>query len=262
MTPLASYLAKQIAARPKHREHAWSNPENLAELRKSLDDVRCFEVTACLPLLIEVKKAAASSTHALDAMCKDHVFLPSPRTWIEWIGEKNGNRIALRLEEGKDEDGKDTIWVTAFCAQTASVVGEILTNSALCRTHDGKTLFTDEEANELLSAAVTALVLINSPRIIGQEKHKPGYGLRKHLSQSTETKSFKLQEWTEIKLQVTKPRDIDDGEPHTDQLTGKRALHFCRKHIRIRLGKLEYVSAHWRGDPAIGIRQSRYVVTP
>jgi hypothetical protein len=68
-------------------------------------------------------------------------------------------------------------------------------------------------------------------------------------------------EWYEIKLQVTKPRYVDDGAPHADQITGQRALHFVRKFIRIRLGKLEYVREHWRGDPALGVRQSDYRVS-
>lgn len=70
---------------------------------------------------------------------------------------------------------------------------------------------------------------------------------------------FPLHAWTEIKLHVTPPKEAE-GE-HEAHLTGERALHFCRAHLRIRLGRLEVVKAHWRGNPAIGIKQSRYTVT-
>jgi hypothetical protein len=72
--------------------------------------------------------------------------------------------------------------------------------------------------------------------------------------------TFPLRAWTEIVLEVTPPSEagaLDPGEAH---LTGRRALHFCRQHLRIRGGRLELVKAHWRGDAAIGIKQSRYRV--
>jgi hypothetical protein len=70
-----------------------------------------------------------------------------------------------------------------------------------------------------------------------------------------------LRDWHEIKLEVTKPRDVDDGEAHSDVIIGKRALHFCRKHLRLWNGRLIPVREHWRGDASIGIRRGRYVVT-
>jgi hypothetical protein len=73
--------------------------------------------------------------------------------------------------------------------------------------------------------------------------------------------TFPLRAWTEIKLEVCPPKwagDLPENETH---FTGTRALHFCRAHARIRLGRLEFVRAHWRGDPALGIKRSRYRLT-
>lgn len=39
-----------------------------------------------------------------------------------------------------------------------------------------------------------------------------------------------------------------------------KAYHFCRAHSRNRLGRKELVRAHWRGDPAFGIRIGSYRV--
>jgi hypothetical protein len=100
--------------------------------------------------------------------------------------------------------------------------------------------------------------LINSPKVIGRRQFMPHKVLVKNFTGG----SFPLHAWTEIRLEVSKPPEIDDGGPHEARLTGRRALHFCRAHLRIRYGQLEYVSPHWRGDPSVGIKQSRYIVTP
>lgn len=86
----------------------------------------------------------------------------------------------------------------------------------------------------------------------------PHRKVERELTKAFGLGKFPLRAWTELRLTVAKPAEIDDGESHEAHLTGRRALHFCRKHIRIRNGKLEYVSAHWRGDPALGIKQTRY----
>jgi hypothetical protein len=117
----------------------------------------------------------------------------------------------------------------------------------------------DKELARLQALSLYAyLVMINSPRVIGRRQHPPHKVLQKGFAGG----HFPLHAWTEIKLEVTKPTLIDDGEPHQARLTGLRALHFCRAHVRIKNGKLEYVTAHWRGDASIGIKRSRYAVTP
>ena len=65
----------------------------------------------------------------------------------------------------------------------------------------------------------------------------------------------------EIKLEIAKPRYLDDGEPPSDIITARRAFHFCRKHIRAyHSDVLAYATGHCRGDPTIGIRRGRYAV--
>jgi hypothetical protein len=109
--------------------------------------------------------------------------------------------------------------------------------------------------------AVLFLAIINSPRIIGRRVHQPHKGLARELKRR-DIGIGQLLPWHEIKLEVTKPRDIYDGEQHEDVITGRRALHFCRKHLRLcHSGTLTYVREHWRGDPAFGIRRGRYHVT-
>lgn len=270
MTPLAAYLAGQVVTRPKYRKHMWAIPENAKILRADLEDVHCFEMTKCQPLVDELADMLAEQTQEkLESILKAYSFLPAPKTWIEWrYGD--GRSAAILLVEAKHKIIRSRC--TLYCREEATVLGILSATSSL--PADNPVLpkwLTDHlvaygagtySAEWLLILAQLMLLLINSPRIIGRRQVMPNKGLERKLTQGLGVGKFPLHAWTEILLQVSKPPEIDDGEPHEAHLTGRRALHFVRKHIRIRLGQLEYVTAHWRGDPALGIKQSRYTVTP
>lgn len=210
-----------------------------------------------------------------DEIIAERRFLPAPKTWIEY--RYKGRRIATLLQEVPQEklppnDGvrieKPAI-ATFFCEETAMDLGIIpMAGSgravvAIKNQIQNEKILRNFGLPPMEAQAVyaqLALVLINSPHIIGRRQHVPHAGLERQLTRGLAGGKFPLHAWTEIKLQVAKPVEIDDGEPHEAHLTGRRALHFVRKHIRIRLGQLEYVSAHWRGDPSIGIKRSRYIV--
>jgi hypothetical protein len=106
-----------------------------------------------------------------------------------------------------------------------------------------------------------ALALINTPRVIGQRRHMPHERIeRDKLKSLGLVGKFPLHAWTEIILRVALPDDRT-GEPSREaHLTGEKCLHFCRTHIRVRLGLLEYVEGHYRGNPALGFKRSRYSV--
>ncbi|KTQ96970.1 hypothetical protein NS365_23330, partial [Aureimonas ureilytica] len=72
---------------------------------------------------------------------------------------------------------------------------------------------------------------------------------------------FPLNAWTELQLRVASPRDLSRDASVEAHLTGQRPLHFCRAHLRVRLGRLEVVRSHWRGDASLGIKQTRYRVS-
>lgn len=269
MTPLAAYLANQVVARQKHREHIWVEPKNVEQLRDALFDCHFFEVTQCLPIVKEIAGALANRPeNEADEIYGTYSFLPAPKTWIEWK-HGSGNRIAVLLEQLPIHD--KSVRATMYCDRIATNLGQISLVSGDIFDNGGKRYFPDwliihdakiPPSLALLSMVHTSLVLINTPKIIGRQQHMPNRGLERRLTRGLGAGKFPLHAWTEIKLHVAKPIEIDDGEPHEAHLTGRRALHFCRKHIRIRLGKLEYVSAHWRGDPALGIKQQRYSVVP
>lgn len=277
MTPLAARLTKQVLLPERDRDEFWKDNRSL--LQDSMTNIHCFEVTEVLPLLPELQKtieARFGKALRMEDIKPEQsefigrlVFLPAPKTWIEYrhglvwhIGlllEEFGN--AARVNLFTDEAACNIGTISLVSDDWRRTGGLTYVPPKLCQAfreagHDDNKFF-----DSFLTLAHCCLVLINSPTIIGRRQVMPNVALERRLTRGMGKGKFPLHAWTELKLHVAKPIEIDDGEPHEAHLTGRRALHFVRKHIRIRLGRLEYVSAHWRGDPAIGIKQTRYVVT-
>jgi hypothetical protein len=262
MTPLAQWLLKQTMAKVRDREGMWHDERNAATLRDMLNDVHCFEITEAAPLVHELIMLFKDQEESKsECLFSTHAFLPAPKTWIEWR-HASGNRLGVLLQENETRTNARGTFLWKEGAQNLGLVSLV---SGDYHSDGGDQIFPDylvdlmgnQTSPGILSYAHCMLLLINSPKIIGSRQHMPHAGLARRLAGK-----FPLHAWTEIKLHVAKPIEIDDGEPHEAHITGRRALHFVRKHIRIRLGKLEYVSAHWRGDPAIGTRHQHYVVAP
>lgn len=265
MTPLALKLSKVLTHKRTPMSDFWK--ANKPKLRNVLEDTHFFEVNEIIPM---IKELGSLKHDNLSSALSTLGFLPAPKTWIEYKSHLCGHKIALYLEEIDNFTSEvHLIWPDG-----AQHLGRLVGNTCDCITDGGLYCFPDEIAElirhyntdagkfamEMIAYAHHILTIINSPHIIGRQQHMPHKGLESRLIKTFGIGKFPLHAWTEIKLHVAKPIEIDDGEPHEAHLTGKRALHFCRKHIRIRLGKLEYVSAHWRGDASIGIKQSRYKV--
>jgi hypothetical protein len=279
LTPLAHRLAKELTLPARKRDFPMKGDpsEVAAGVRKVLEDIHCFECTAVLPMLPELQQLfERQSEEENDRWIGRLSFLPAPRTWIE-VKLPYG-RIAFHLSLEHPHDIEKWIGALIVCDGGMSPIGLISRSSAdvqwpggnyavpaaIKQAYDEGRLSrkqVDDIPMGWLALCQMLLLLINTPRIIGRRQHMPHRGLESSLVRSLGRGSFPLHAWTEIMLQVHKPTEIDDGEPHEAHLTGRRALHFCRAHLRIRLGQLEYVTSHWRGDPAIGIRQSRYKVT-
>jgi hypothetical protein len=103
---------------------------------------------------------------------------------------------------------------------------------------------------------IIALGLINTPGLIGMKSHDPHRGLSKSLAR---VGSYPLRSWSEVVLKHT-TKIADSGE----RLTGAsfhKCLHFVRSHLRhYQDGRVITIPAHWRGDAALGIKQTRYRV--
>ena len=109
-----------------------------------------------------------------------------------------------------------------------------------------------------IAFAMLTLDLINTPGLIGLRQHDPHRGLARRLL-SARSGSYPLQGWSEV---VLKHQTKIAGE--TEYQSGTiyhKCLHFVRSHVRhFRDGRTTIIPAHWRGDPALGIKRTRYKV--
>lgn len=255
MTPLASKIVKELTLPKKERTFV-----DTVGLLQRMSDIHCFEVTEIAGLASET---VCQDEGKFLACAEQTSFLPARRTWVEWRIPSGAGRIGFLLE---DVGGHAVIWSAAWTADgVASYPWRFslpLIGSDLMRmSHDVAPRDQSEVMRKHSTLLTAFLAFINTPRIIGRRQHMPHRGLERRLAaQRPAIGKFPLHAWTEIKLHVTPPHDAS-GEKSTEaHLTGERALHFCRAHLRIRLGKLEVVRGHWRGDASLGIRRSRYVL--
>jgi hypothetical protein len=269
MTPLAQKIVNGLTLPKKDRTFT-----DRCDLLDRMDDIHCFECTAIEGVVnASAEKFRASMLDGHDTLA----FLPAPRTWIElsspmvdWDSQKpmGVGRIGFLMEDQGDY---------AMCRMAMDQGGKFGSmpgyfRFALRGNPDKKHIHMSESMgkyHELFSCWITLLygylAFINTPRVVGRRQHMPHAGLQRKLAHARGmVGKFPLHAWTEIRLEVTPPK-LDRsavGEPHETRLTGAKAQHFCRCHLRIRLGQVELVSAHWRGDPALGIKQTRYRLVP
>lgn len=125
-----------------------------------------------------------------------------------------------------------------------------------------------EEANgnlEILRAAKTgiafsvlAIDLINTPGLVGFRQHAPHVAFAKQFARLSVGK-HPLRSWSEVTVKTHTTHCNGDYESGS---TFRKCLHFVRSHQRhYRTGRVSVIPAHWRGDPALGIKRTRYRVT-
>lgn len=241
MTPLAHRITKELTLPVKDRTF-----NDQCGLLERMDDVHCFEVTE----IIELTSALTQSAIARDEWFDSTAFLPAPRTWIEWI--EDGERIGVHLESRGEyifgRAASSTEFATGVGAFMIAGGNKVKTNWAAGRPDSCR-------------AVLAMLAIINSPRLIGRKQHMLHKGLERRLANAKGlVGKFPLHAWTELKLSVSDIGKQADGTNYEAHYTGEKCLHFCRSHLRIRNGKLERVTAHWRGNPALGIKRTRYKV--
>jgi hypothetical protein len=261
MTPLAQRLTRDLI-KPK----AVRTMGHLAKVSARLADAHCFEVTDVMELAEDLRLA-----QLLNGTDERTTFLPAARTWIEFSAHAVGDFPKYRAGFLLEDQGDRTVNVTQIGA-TDDSVGEIR-NFAMPLALDGaprdqklRLRWLDEPENDqLISARLVRafLALINTPRIIGRRQHMPHRGLEKALRDSQHVVgTFPLNAWTEIRLECRAPVDLSNTSSAEAHYTGRKCLHFCRAHLRICAGKVVFVSSSWKGDPALGIKRSRYNLRP
>jgi hypothetical protein len=111
-----------------------------------------------------------------------------------------------------------------------------------------------QAGNRFIGMVVLTLDLINTPGLIGLKQREINKGLARSLSR---VGRYPLLAWSEVVLKH-QARLAEPGERVTGT-TYHKCLHFVRSHLRhYRDGHVTVIPAHWRGDPALGIKRTRY----
>lgn len=263
VTPLARQIINQVMLKPEQR----TMPDP-GDILRHMDDIHCFDVSEVIGEANRLVEAGG--LNGVQLMAEATAFLPARKTWIEWRSFADpgiNQRVGFLLEE-KDDYAEVRV---AGCGPWGVSSTPMRFNIPLIKdgkvkigveVHDETPLDLINDAARAAGSLVGALAMINTPRIIGRRQHMPHRGLEKKLLKDRPNIGmFPLNAWTEIVLRVTPPRDVSNKSPSEAHLTGEKALHFCRSHLRIQHGKLVVVKGHWRGDASLGIKRSRYKVT-
>ncbi len=265
MTPMAQAILTDYAAPKAARKFASNNVS--VDVQALLLDAHAFDLTAVHDMVqpLGLKMSVVEGDRIRGMQATRLAFLPAPITWIEYRNRDMPQRHGVLLIEG------DGIALGVICVHEGDAmcaVAEIALQLS-CAEDFGQLREFQPHVEWVPTQWVTnmcrdiyaMLAIINSPRVIGRKQRMPHAGLQRRLAAARGmVGKYPLQTWSEVVLEVTPPV-IDIGE-HEARLTGGKALHFCRAHLRVQHGKLVLVSSHWRGDPALGMKQTRYRVEP
>jgi len=251
-------------------------------IARQLQDFKHFECTE----IWDIAKSLAERKAVVD---NDLAFLPAEKVWIEFAGGLKaieGEPAALRTAFLLERTASNTAMVSVAARWpdlSGPVIGRPLGFMPLNEHGDlgalVKGVVGGPHPNHLGKWAAVIyglLALINTPRIIGRKTHVPNGHIQRAIQQARGLSGrFPLGACTTLKLRVLETTVEDDRE-HTAWLTGDRAQHFVRAHLRIiggvvvqvggrRVvigGRKVRVKEHYRGNPGLGMKHTRYSMRP
>jgi hypothetical protein len=271
MTPMLQALMRDAMLPAAQRRITYTG--DCREPFPRLSSFHAFDVSAVKDL------AERSSTRLceLGMAAKAVSFLPHKWTWMEApdLPSANGqiiHRIAIALVECDDNPLLANMTVFGINTQTMAL------NTAFCGAdlpllhhpdlgrpvlHPPSDDFVEDvgAVQRLASYAYALLAMINSPRALARREHAPHKGLERDLRRTGQPG---LRPWTEILLELPGGRRIerDPGAAPGAGPSSAKAEHWVRMHPRFKRGRLEWVTAHTRGDSALGTVQATYRVRP
>lgn len=261
MTPFAQAILNDCARPVKDRQFA----DGGHSLASKLLEAHCFDITAVNSAVISMTTRLVNDNRSFGeegsrSIIGKMAFLPAETVWIEARGS-TGHRLGFLVTI----DGENATFMLADQEKFGASANfyPLYLGDAQRLTSVGNFSGKNSRLGFAYSAIVyCALAMINTPRVIGRKQHMPHAGLQRKLAAAQGmVGKFPLRAWTELVLEVTVPR-VGGERSHETRLTGGKALHFCRAHLRLQNGCLVLVSPHWRGDPALGIKQTQYSVIP
>lgn len=185
-----------------------------------------------------------------------YLVLPDTLCWFEWRIPDTQKPTGLLLRAVGDNRALAAGWLYGANEHDEPVVINIEFNA-----EDGGSLLRQNRARPMGEISVGmatwfggVLALLNTPRLLRTEPFDPS-----PLNKSR-TKKGKppLLSYSAVEL------NVDEIERRTGRRFGETgdgvALHRVRGYLRMRRGKAEVVSPHWKGTPERGVRVHHHVV--
>lgn len=278
MTPLAHRFAKELTLPLRDRRIV-----DKAGLLQQLDKVHSFDCTAIWDS-VDLALDEENMMPTILALLPE-TKVPCDIAWLEC-----GKTVFTKETDGIPKDGRIAIiveredeWLKLSYATYAPYDDKLLFSLLLGRCRRGSSLlsggygiemelntkgdppgrtaeFVDEQERmlgRLMAITVLLLDIINQPTLCHLRVNQPHRGIEKSLLRAGAGR-YPLLAWHEV---IIKPQDRPLTQQEIDgHLTGRKCLHFVRGHHRPRISKKVWVKHHWKGDPALGIKRTRYKV--
>lgn len=249
MTPMAKRFFKQLLLPPHKR------PPDPDRLLRYYEDLHCFDVTP-LGDTVEASLKGHDTEDLLNSLPGPH-FLPSPATWLE-MDFDCGTMSMLAVEDGP---GFDVSINTEYHIDPYPFV--MMIRIGLCippRGITAKWTLPPERQEGFggvrsLGHLFTMLDIINTPGIVRLTEGAVHRGFARTMKNA----GYPLRAWHEVKID---PKAIKTVTKNNYTPAFHMPLHFVRSHRRRVWQQDVVIRAHWRGDPALGIEQTRYRVDP
>lgn len=265
MTPLWREVIKPLLS----GNHKYP-PTRLGILAKA----RCFDLRDVQRLIYdtstEMRRGSSyrrvSDGHYFSTDIGERVCLPAPICWLEW------NDCAVLIDQESTGTALLAAWVKytehpsglKILVQDGRLLGGLTLEDGMATVYraDSKEselgdLSPDEDGVQISFMALATLALINSPAAT-RSPIEPHRGFERWLRRGAPQFDSAIKH-TRVTLALSAAEQANAG--CEVQSSHPKAFHFCRAHTRQRSnGKVERVRAHWRGDPAFGVRLPSYKV--
>lgn len=251
MTPLLWSLMQNYTMPRDQRSVRWTTDEANAYghpcdiLRPALEGVHSYEVSAISDSCASVVEQGYSPNGL-------YTFSPGASVWLEYVFR--GERLAI-LVYGNQLYSFSSSKEEGVLAARLDLYFEPQMSGMSAYAESQRPWGEPNKGFNAIGAAryVRSLFsIINRPQHVGLKVHQPHKGRLKKLAGT----GFPLRVWHEVTVGA-KTRD-HGGQQIESGISGTMPYHHVRAHYKPSLGIV--IPEHWRGDPSIGIKQTRYRV--
>ena len=259
---MVTKLAKLIIEHPRRCHRDSPSVKARKDLQRVLPFAHFFECSSIYLPAWDLLGKDGSVTQMIRGL-----FLPFPVTWIEYTDDKKTVAVCFAQNDLENKAASFRSGIARFMCMEKGIksyfcIGNVdfnLENDNIdIETNDGAFWDKSESMEQLARLFVVScimLALINETRVTQQINQKRR--TRVPLGDNRPFGKWPLLGWKKVVLRIGE--DVQT-EPNNGRLTGRRALHWVRSHLRFVNGKIVIVRAHTRGDASLGMINTKYEV--